>query len=77
MVVVGGIYSLNHYSSHWLFCLSMGTPDSPVRTRHRTVHCPVHAISPDRWGLELLTVEVICSFGAPDSPVRPDIADCL
>jgi hypothetical protein len=37
MVVVGGIYSPNHYSSHWLTSLSMGTLDSPVV--HRTLHC--------------------------------------
>jgi hypothetical protein len=37
MVVVGGIYSPNHYSSHWLTALSMGTPDSPVV--HHTLHC--------------------------------------
>jgi hypothetical protein len=50
--VVGGIYSPNHYSSYWLFCLSMGTPDSPVRTEDSTVPCPVRATSADRWGLE-------------------------
>jgi hypothetical protein len=27
MMVVGGIYSLNHYSSRWLSSLSTGTPD--------------------------------------------------
>jgi hypothetical protein len=77
MAVVGGIYSPNHYSSCWLFCLSMGTPDSPVRTGHSTVHCLVCATSADRWGLELFTIEVVCPYGAPDSPVRPDVADCL
>jgi hypothetical protein len=30
MVVVGGIYSPNHYSSRWLTVLLIGTPDSPV-----------------------------------------------
>jgi hypothetical protein len=45
-------------------------------TRHSTVHCPMCATSADRWGLERLTVEVICSFPAPDSPVRP-VVDCL
>jgi hypothetical protein len=44
----------------------VGTPDSPVS-----------ATSADRWGLELLTVEVFCLLAAPDSPVRPVIADCL
>jgi hypothetical protein len=37
MVVVGGIYSPNHYSSCWLTALSMGTPDSSVV--HRTLQC--------------------------------------
>jgi hypothetical protein len=37
MVVVGGIYSPNHYSSRWLAALLMGTPDSPVV--HRALHC--------------------------------------
>jgi hypothetical protein len=69
MEVVGGIYSRNHYSSCWLTSLSMGTPDSLVCTGHGTVHCPVHATSANRWGLELLTVEVVCPCGAPDSPV--------
>jgi hypothetical protein len=55
----------------------MGTPDSPVRTRHSTVHCLVRATSADRWGLELFTIEVVCPYGAPDSPVRPDVAYCL
>jgi hypothetical protein len=35
------------------------------------------ATSADRWGLDLLTVEVFCPFAAPDSPVRPVVADCL
>jgi hypothetical protein len=76
MVVVGDIYSPNHYSSRWLFCLSMGTPDGPVRTRHSTVHCPVRAMSSDRWGLELLIVEVVCPCGAPDSLVAHQIVRC-
>jgi hypothetical protein len=71
-VVVGGIYSLNHYSSRWLGFLLTGVPDSPVRTGHCTVHCPVPAMSADRWGLEQLTVEFTCPCGATDSPVRPD-----
>jgi hypothetical protein len=30
MVVVGGIYSPNHYSSRWLCSLSTGTPDTAL-----------------------------------------------
>jgi|SRR5688572_22801225 hypothetical protein len=84
MVVVGGIYSPNHYSSRWLTALSMGTPDSPVVHRtvrwctgHSIVHCLVSATPADRWGLERLIVEVFCPFAAPNSPVRPVVADCL
>jgi hypothetical protein len=72
-----GIYSPNHYSSRWLLCLSKGTPDSSVRTRHSTVHCLVCATSSDHWGLEQSTVDFACPCGAPDSLVRPDVTDCL
>jgi hypothetical protein len=46
-------------------------------TGHSTVHYLVRAMLADRWGLELLTVEDFCPFGAPDSPVWSGIADCL
>jgi hypothetical protein len=69
MEVVGGIYSHNQHSSRWLFYLSMGTPDSPVRTGHDIVHCSVRATAADRWGLELLTVEVVYPCGSLNSPV--------
>jgi hypothetical protein len=57
MVVVGGIYSPNHYSScccRW--CTEQGT-----------VHCSVCATSANRWGLERLTIEVFYLIAAPDS----------
>jgi hypothetical protein len=38
-------------------------------TGQDTVHCPVCATSAHRWGLERLTVEVICLVVASDSPV--------
>jgi hypothetical protein len=63
MEVVGGIYSLQPLPTCWLTLLSMGTPDSLV-----------HATSSDRWGLELLTIEVLCPLEASDSPVRSDLA---
>jgi hypothetical protein len=84
MVVVGGIYNPNHYSSHWLSSLSIGTPDSPLSIRHSTVHCLVRATSADHWILELLTVEFACPCGATDNSlahrtIRCDmiVADCL
>jgi hypothetical protein len=55
----------------------MDTPDSLVRSGHNTVHCPMRVTSNDHWGLELLTIEVVYPFGAPDSPVRSDDAVCL
>jgi hypothetical protein len=59
MVVVGGIYSSNHYSSRcWRW-----------RTGQGTVHCLVRATSARRWGLERLTIEVLCPVAAPVSPV--------
>jgi hypothetical protein len=59
MVVVGGIYSPNHYSScccRW-------------HTGHGTIQCPVRAASAACWGLEWLAVEVLCHLAAPDSSV--------
>jgi hypothetical protein len=74
MVVVGGIYSPNHYSSR--FCR---WAHRTVRwcTEHCTVHCPVSATSVDRWGLELLTVEVFYLLAAPDSPVAHWTVRCV
>jgi hypothetical protein len=46
-------------------------------TGHSTVHCPVSVTSADRWGFERLTVEVVCPFAAPDSSVRPVVAECV
>jgi hypothetical protein len=46
-------------------------------TRHGTVHCPVHATSADHWGLEWLTVEVLCPLAAPDSLVAHRAVRCV
>jgi hypothetical protein len=49
-----------------------GAPDNLVV--HRTWHCSVSSechVS-CRWGLEQLTIEVLCLLTAPDSPVRSD-----
>jgi hypothetical protein len=62
MVVVGGIYSPNQHSSRWLTALSMGTPDTVLFT----VRCVPHQ----------LVVEVVCLFGAPDSPVAHRTVQC-
>jgi hypothetical protein len=74
MVVVGGNYSPNHYSSRcyrWVHRI--------VRwcTGHNTVHCPMRATSADRWGLERLTVEVLCRLAAPNSPVAHRTVRCV
>jgi hypothetical protein len=74
---LGGIYSPNHYFSRWLCSLSTSTPDNPVRIGHCIVHCPVRVMSANRWGLEQLTVEFVYPCGTLDSPVQPDIVDCL
>jgi hypothetical protein len=74
MVVVGSIYSLNHYSSS---CCRWAHQIVRSCTGHGTVYCPVRAMSADRWGLELLTVEVICPLAAPDSPVAHRTVRCV
>jgi hypothetical protein len=71
MVVVGGIYSPNHYSSH---CCRWAHQIVRWCTGHDTVHCLVRATLADRCGLERLTVEVLCPLAAPDSSVRSDFA---
>jgi hypothetical protein len=76
MVMLGGIYSLNHYSSRWLCSLTTSTPDSPVRTGHCTVHYPAHATPADYWGLEQSTIDFACPCGAPDSPVAHQTVRC-
>jgi hypothetical protein len=54
----------------------MGTQYSPVRIGHGIVHCPVRATSADRWGLEMLTIEVVCPFGAPNNLVAHRTVRC-
>jgi hypothetical protein len=66
-----GIYSPNHYSSH---CCRWARRTVWWCTEHDTIQCPVRATSVDCWGLERLTVEVLCPLAAPDSPVRSDFA---
>ena len=72
--VVGGIYSLQPLSSRWLTLLAIGALDSPMA--HQTVRWhighplfTVWCVPRQRahWGLELLTVEDVCLFTAPDS----------
>jgi hypothetical protein len=46
-------------------------------TGHGTVHSPVCATSADRWGLERLTVEVLCLLAAHDSPVAHRTVRCV
>jgi hypothetical protein len=74
MVVVGGIYSLNHYSRR---CCRWAYQTVRWCTGHDIVHCPVPATSEDCWGLEWLTVEVPCPLAAPDSPVAHQIVWCV
>jgi hypothetical protein len=77
--VVGGIYSPQSLPSRWQRLLAMGAPDSPVRHRTTTMHCPVCATSAqplglgavDRWsrGLSCCTRQ---SGATPDSLVPSD-----
>jgi hypothetical protein len=49
--VVGGVFiALNHFHSRWSRLLAMGAPDSPLRHRITTVHCPVCATSAQLLG---------------------------
>jgi hypothetical protein len=75
---LGGIYCPNHYSSR---CCRWAHRTVQWCTGLGTVHCLVSATSADHWGLERLTIEVLCplcgigqSGDTPDSPVRSDFA---
>jgi hypothetical protein len=74
MVVVGGIYSPNHYSSH---CYRWAHRTVWRCTEHSTIHCPVSATLANRWGLELLIVEVFCPLAASDSLVAHRTVQCI
>jgi hypothetical protein len=74
MVVVGGIYSPNRYSSH---CCRWAHRTVRWCTGYGTVQRPVHAASVDRWGLEWLTVEVLCPLAPLDSPVAHRTVWCV
>jgi hypothetical protein len=56
----------------------MGALDSPVRTGHDTVQCPVPAMSVARWNRPLDLSALRCtgqSGGTPDSPVWLTFSD--
>jgi hypothetical protein len=74
MEVVGGVYSPNHYSTR---CCRWAHRIVQWCTGHGTVQCPVHALSANRWGLELPTVEVLCPLPALDSPVAHRTFRCV
>jgi hypothetical protein len=46
-------------------------------TGHGTVHCPMLATSADRWGLERLTIEVLCPLATLDNPVAHRTVRCV
>jgi hypothetical protein len=77
MDVVGVFIASNHFLAVGWLCCRWAHRTVQWCTGHCTVHCLVHATSTNRWGLELLTVEVLCPLVAPDSPVRSDFAGWL
>jgi hypothetical protein len=74
MVVIGNIYRPNHYSS---CCCRWAYRTVRWCIGHGTVQCPVRATSADHWGLERLTVEVLCPLAAPDSSVAHRTVQCV
>jgi hypothetical protein len=77
VVVVGGIYSPQPPSSHWGRLLAMGAPDSPVRHRTGTVHCPVrrHVTQPlGFWSSRSLAS--LSSCGTGQSSATSDTVRC-
>jgi hypothetical protein len=66
----GGVFiASNHFLVVGCFCCRWAHRTVRWCTRQGIVHCLVHAISAHRWGLEWLTIGVLCPVVAPDSPV--------
>jgi hypothetical protein len=78
MKSVGGLDSLN--GGGWVVFIAPTTiPAVAVdgHTGHDIVHRPMPTTSADCWGLERLTVEVLCPLVAPDSLVAHRIFRCV
>jgi hypothetical protein len=75
--VVGGISSPQPLKKPLGRLLSMGAPDSPVRHRTGTMHCPVrcHVTQPLRFGAKS-TVGALSSCGTGQSGATPDTVRC-
>jgi hypothetical protein len=73
----GVFIASNHFLSVGWLCCRWAHRTVRCCTGHYTVHCPVHATSADRWGLELSTVEVLCPLAAPDSPMAHRKVRCV
>jgi hypothetical protein len=76
---LGGIYSPQPLPSHWQRLLAMGIPNSLVRHRTSTVHCPVRAMSARPLGFGAVDhwrrLSFCCtrqSGATPDIPVTSD-----
>jgi hypothetical protein len=73
----GVFIASNHFLAVGWLCCRWAHRTVQGCTGHGTVHCPVRATSADRWGLELLTVEVFCPLVAPDSLVVHRTVRCV
>jgi hypothetical protein len=63
--VVGVFIASNHFLVVSCFCYWWAHRIVRWCTGQSTVHCPVRATSARRWGLERLTVGVLCHVVAP------------
>jgi hypothetical protein len=78
MEVVGGVFiASNHFLAVGWLCCRRAHRTVQWCTGHGTVHCPVRATSANHWGLELLTIEVLCPDAASDSPVAHRTVWCV
>jgi hypothetical protein len=69
---LGGIYSPQPLCSRWQRLLAMGAPDSPVRHRTGTVHCPVRATSARPlgfWAVDRWSCLSSCCTGQSGAPL--------
>jgi hypothetical protein len=74
---LGVFIASNHFLAVGWVCCRWAHQTVRWCTWHSTVHCTVRATSADRWGLERLTIEVLCPLVAQDRPVAHRTVRCI
>jgi hypothetical protein len=71
---LGVFIASNHFLTVGWVCCRWAHQTVRWCTGHDTIHYPVRATTVNHWGLERLTVDVLCPLAAPNGSVRSDLA---